>query len=70
MRMKDDHMGNGQLEAAYNVQAGTEGQFIVDATCHQRPGDTACTIPHLEHTEGMLGHLPKEIVADAEYGSE
>jgi transposase len=70
MRMKDDHMGNGQLKAAYNVQAGTEGQFIVDATCHQRPGDTACTIPHLEHAEAMLGHLPAEIVADAGYGSE
>lgn len=37
-------MGNGRLKAAYNVQAGTEGQFIVYATCHQRPGDTACTI--------------------------
>ena len=30
MRMKDDPMGNGQLKAGYNVQAGTENQFIVD----------------------------------------
>ena len=70
MRMKDDHMGNGQLKPACNVQAGTEGQFIVDATCRQRPGDTACTIPHPGHAEGMPGRLPKEIVADAGYGSE
>lgn len=70
MRMKDGHMGNGQLKAACNVQAGTEGQFIIDATCHQRPGDTARTIPHLEHAERMPGHLPKGIVADAGYGSE
>lgn len=70
MRMKDDHMGNGQLKAACNVQAGTEGQFIVDATCRQRPGDTACTIPRPGHAEGMPGRLPKEIMADAGYGSE
>lgn len=70
MRMKDDHMGNGQLKAAYNIQAGTEGQFIVDATAHQRPGDTACAIAHLEHAEGTIGWLPGEIVADAGYGSE
>lgn len=70
MRMKDDHMGNGQLKAAYNIQAGTEGQFIIDATAHQRPGDTACTIEHLKHAEKTIGHLPEEIVADAGYGSE
>ncbi|RDB55588.1 hypothetical protein C1881_09095, partial [Slackia isoflavoniconvertens] len=46
MRMKDDAMGNGRLKAGYNVQAGTENQFIVDTTVHQRPGDTACAIPH------------------------
>lgn len=25
MRLKDDHMGNGQLKAAYNIQVGTSG---------------------------------------------
>ncbi|MBR3225154.1 MAG: transposase [Atopobiaceae bacterium] len=53
-----------------NVQAGTEGQFILDVTCHQRPNDTACTIEHLEHARETIGHLPSEIVADAGYGSE
>lgn len=70
MRMKDDHMGNGQLKAAYNIQAGTEDQFIIDTTAHQRPGDTACTINHLEHVEKTIGWLPEEIIADAGYGSE
>lgn len=70
MRMKDDHMGNGQLKAAYNIQAGTEGQFIIDTTAHQRPGDTACAIEHLEHAAETIGWLPEEIVADAGYGSE
>ena len=70
MRMKDDPMGNGQLKAAYNVQVGTENQFVVDTTVHQRPGDTACAIPHCEHAKGRIGHLPANFVADAGYGSE
>lgn len=70
MRMKDDHMGNGQLKAAYNIQVGTENQYIIDTTAHQRPGDTACMIEHLKHAQDTIGHLPKEIVADAGYGSE
>jgi hypothetical protein len=28
MRMKEDHMRNGQLKPGYNVQMGTENQFI------------------------------------------
>ena len=70
MRMKDDPMGNGQLKAAYNVQAGTENQFIVDTTVHRRPGDAACAIPHCEHVKERIGHLPAAFVADAGYGSE
>jgi len=70
MRMKDDYMRNGQLKAAYNVQIGTEDQFIIDATVHQRPGDIACMIAHLDHVEQSLGKLPQNIVADAGYGSE
>ncbi|MFE1523037.1 IS1182 family transposase [Schaalia turicensis] len=70
MRMKDDPMGNGQLKAAYNIQVGTSDQFIIDATVHQRPGDTACAISHFEHVKKELGSLPATIVADAGYGSE
>ena len=69
MRMKEDSLTN-QTKPGYNVQAGTEGQFILDVTCHQRPNDTACTIEHLEHATETIGHLPTEIVADAGYGSE
>lgn len=70
MRMKEDHMGNGQLKAAYNVQIGTENQFVVHASIHQRPGDPGCLKPHLESLKRTLGHLPETIVADAGYGSE
>lgn len=70
MRMKDDHMGNGQLKAVYNIQVGISGQYIIDATIHQRPGDTACAIEHFEHLKSQLGALPTTIIADAGYGSE
>lgn len=70
MRMKDDPMGNGQTKAGYNVQVGTENQFIVDATLHRKPNDTACAIDHCEHAKSRLGRLPGSIVADAGYGSE
>jgi len=70
MRMKEDHMLNGQLKPGYNIQMGTENQFIVGFSIHQRPGDTACLISHLEEVKQQLGTLPKRIVADAGYGSE
>jgi transposase len=70
MRMKEDHMLNGQLKPGYNVQMGTENQFIVGYSIHQRPGDTACMIPHLKQVKDQLGTLPKKIIADAGYGSE
>ena len=41
MRMKEDHMKNGQLKPAYNTQVSTEDQFITKFSLHQRPGDTA-----------------------------
>ncbi|MCP1312701.1 transposase, partial [Paenibacillus tyrfis] len=36
MRMKEDHMRNGQLKMGYNVQIGTENQFILGYSVHQR----------------------------------
>jgi len=70
MRLKEDHMRNGQLKPAYNVQLGTENQFIVGYSVHQRPTDTRCLIPHLEHVKEQFGRLPATVVADAGYGSE
>ncbi len=70
MRMKEDHLGNSQLKPGYNVQIGTENQFILGYTLHQRPTDTRCLIPHLEHVKTLLGTLPPTVIADAGYGSE
>ncbi|WP_419890281.1 IS1182 family transposase [Paenibacillus xylanexedens] len=70
MRMKEDHMRNGQLKPGYNVQIGTENQFVLGYTVHQRPTDTKCLKPHLDHVEETLGKRPKTVIADAGYGSE
>lgn len=70
MRMKEDHLKNSELKPGYNVQIGTENQFILSYSVHQRPGDTSCMMPHLEQAKEILGELPPNIVADAGYGSE
>ena len=70
MCMKEDHMRNRQLKPGYNVQIGTENQFITGYSIHQRPGDSACLVPHLEKMRQRLDRLPDKVVADAGYGSE
>lgn len=70
MRMKEDHMRNGQLKPGYNIQMGTEGQFITGFSIHQRPGDTSCLKDHLEQRKRWVGGHPQVLIADAGYGSE
>jgi hypothetical protein len=70
MRMKDGGLGRGGLRPAYNVQVGTEGQFVVGYSVHQRAGDPGCLIPHLEQVKERLGRLPDKVIADGAYGSE
>lgn len=85
MRMKEDRGAAKPLpKPAYNIQTGTEGQFVVGYSLHQRVGDTTCLIPHLEGVQANLsaiarrkphllphpGCLPQNISADAGYGSE
>ncbi|MFB4166775.1 IS1182 family transposase [Virgibacillus sp. JSM 102003] len=70
MRMKDDHMRNGQLKAGYNVQLATEGQYALAYDLFPNPTDTRTFIPFLDQIEERYFKLPKYIVADAGYGSE
>jgi transposase len=70
MRMKEDHMRNGQLKPGYNIQMGTQNQFVIGYTIHQRAGDTGCLQQHLEHIKSWLGEYPESLIADAGYGSE
>ena len=70
MRMKEDHMRNGQLKPAYNPQISTENQFITHVSIHQKPNDTTTLESHLDGFEKAHKKQSKEVVADAGYGSE
>lgn len=70
MRMKEDHMKNGQLKPAYNVQISTSNQFIVNYTIHSNTTDTNTLNAHLAQHEASFGKAPEKLTADAGYGSE
>lgn len=70
MRMKDDHMQNGQLKPGYNVQVSSESQFVIHYTLHQTTNDLNTLIPHIDSFEHLYEFLPKELTADAGYGSQ
>ena len=48
MRMKEDHMLNGQLKAAYNVQVIVENYFIIHVYVSNDRTDYNTLIPVLE----------------------
>jgi transposase len=70
MRMKEDHMLNGQLKPGYNWQICTENQYILGYTIHQTTNDTNTLQAHMECLKESLGKMPDTLVADAGYGSE
>jgi transposase len=69
MRMKEDHMRNGQLKPAYNLQLSTQDQFILNYSLHQNPTDTLTLKPHLNQFKDLYNQYPAAAVADAGYGS-
>jgi hypothetical protein len=70
MRLKEEHLHNGQLKPAYNVQISTENQFILWYTLHQVAGDITTLPTHLQEFIDTLGIEPGALIADAGYGSE
>lgn len=70
MRMKEDHMNNGQLKPAYNLQVSTNNQYIADYSLHQSVVDTTTLESHLNEHLRCYGVHARLIVADAGYGSE
>jgi len=70
MHMKEDHMMNGQLKPAYNVQIGTENQFFTHYDFYPNPTDTLTYIPFLNGFNERYGCFPNKAVADSGYGSE
>ncbi len=45
MRLKDDHMRNGQLKPAYNITIGVDAEYIVGALVSQERSDSRTFIP-------------------------
>jgi hypothetical protein len=70
MRMKEDHMGNGQLKPAYNVQISTNQQYIASYSIHQNPTDTSTLVTHISEHIKNYKIKPSCLTADAGYGSE
>ena len=70
MRMKEDHMLNGQLKPGYNWQISTNDQFILNYSIHQSSTDTQTLPSHLEGFNELYGQMPDAVTADAGYGSE
>ena len=69
MRMKEDHMLNGQLKPACNLQISTREQFILNYSVHQHPTDTLTLKSHIAQYASLYKLLPAAVVADAGYGS-
>jgi transposase len=70
MRMKEDHMRNGQLKPAYNPQISTENQYITHFSIHQKTNDTTTLSAHLEGFKQKYNKQSKQVVADSGYGSQ
>jgi len=70
MRMKEDHMKNGQLKPGYNLQISTHNQFIVNYSLHPNPNDTRTLPEQIKIFKEHYNRLPEELVADAGYGSQ
>lgn len=70
MRMKEDAMKNGQTKPGYNLQTGTEKQFIIDFRPFPNPTDTLTLIPFFHSFHHRYNCLPDIGVAGSGYGSE
>lgn len=57
MRMKEDHMKNGQLKPGYNLQIATNSQFVLSYDLFQNPTDTRTLIPFLTMIQNTFGYL-------------
>ena len=70
MRMKEDHMLNGQLKPAYNVQIAVENYFIVHTYVSNDRTDYDTLIPVLEKHKKAFEFYPDDVTADSGYCSE
>ena len=70
MRLKKEHMKNGQLKPAYNVQIAVESKYIIGSGLFPNSPDATTLIPFFQRMEAIQHSLIGNIVADAGYSSE
>ena len=69
MRMKEDHMRNGQLKPAYNVQIAVNSEYITGLEVFSNRTDFGTLVPFLSRMQMMQQAKYKEVTADAGYES-
>lgn len=70
MRMKEDHLKNGQLKPSYNLQVSSNSQFIINFSIHQNRADSPTLPLHMDQIAQQYSQLPQTLTADSGYGSE
>lgn len=70
MHMKDDHMRNGQLKPAYNVQIAVESEYVTGVGIFDDRNDIATLIPMLNNMKEKTGRKYLNVIADSGYESE
>lgn len=69
MRMKEDHMRNGQLKPAYNVQIAVNSEYITGIEAFSNRTDVGTFIPFMHKLELAHRQRYEEVTADAGYES-
>jgi transposase len=70
MRLKDDHMRNGQLKPAYNLQVAVESEYIVGIDISNEASDMYTLKPLLERLKSNYLWSFDNVICDAGYESE
>ena len=69
MRMKEDHMRNGQLKPAYNVQIAVNSEYITGLEVFSNRTDYGTLEPFLRQMKKKHGKKYKKVTTDAGYES-
>ena len=67
MRMKEDHMRNGQLKPGYNVQIGVNSEYITGIEVFSNRTDYGTMIPFMKTMQQKHGKKYKSATTDAGY---
>lgn len=70
MRLKEDHMMNGQLKPAYNVQLCIESEYITGIYVSSDRNDVSTLVPFIDKLYGEYEKRHGNVTLDAGYESE